>query len=634
MRLFKKRQGLDKVKFWLIILMVLFSASIGLRVGVNWPERVAVPDTVTDSFYTAGLQFWQYFQDAFVQNKVATVTAISIGFVIACVIAFLCFKHSPNKRPTPVAWEPTLENIQVLLYLLTAALCGLSAWYDDTMVTMLSIMLGILTIATVGELVRVLQDVYVKRNSEDYVYFEQHKKSVLIKTTLIGMALVGLPTLIPDFWGFTLPQILQGQDLLGYYTALLSLTFISISVMSVLSDRTVVIYWENIAEGKLIKPVFGSFAAYTYYSVGAAIGAGICVALGNATAFVIFCTINIATMILLTYTMVDVYYDRESKKISRQTELQEDTEDYLWVRKAARLSSDEKERHYFNEETNEPYTDREIKGKRIGYERYEAKMLLLCQNISRAQEEHDLMYLQEVFDLYQKNLHCFNTPDGKRVVHMLFLNCTPETWPLLMKSLRTHLEAMAANQKQDEDPFGGDTWWENSWNQDESLWVSLLDSNYLRQWLRLVSNDSLDRQELQDFIYLIAQRLVLLYNDMVTHFNCKKEKDAVPCDYLQVSLHDCAIWIETRQGEKPDPQQIADVFNLLFGELVVESTFAARLMRVLYVMLENLDAYATEVLQLYLQDFPLPGQFTPFMATLGFADEEIQLWKQYFPEKA
>ena len=630
-RIFKKKYGLDKVKFWVIILMILLSACLGIHIGASWPKQIAVPETAANDFYDIGLLFWNFFQNTFSKNKVAAWTTVAIGFILACVLEFLCLRHRPNKRPSTIKpWEPTLENIQVLVYLLTAVFFGLSAWYDSNITRLLSVCLGILTIATVVELIKVLQDVYVKRNSEDYVYFEQHKKSVLLKTTGIGLLLVGLPLWIPNYWGFTLPQLMVGRDLLGYYTALLSLTFISISVMSVLSDRTVVIYWENIAEGKLIKPVFGSFAAYTYYSIGAAMGAGICVALGNGTAFIVFCTINIATMILLTYTMVDVYYDRESKKLSRAKELREDTADYLWVRKAATLSGEALDTHYQNKETKEKYTPREIKGKHIGHDRYEEKMLLLCQNIRRANDEHDLMYLREVYELYQENLTCFNTPDGKRVVQMLFVSCAAETWPLLIRSIRAHLADMSQNQLHEEDPFSGDTWWENNWNQDEPLWVALAESDYLRTWLKAVSNDPLDTQDLLDFIYLVTQRLVLLYNDMVTHYNCEDENK---CDYLTVSLRDCAVWIETAQGQKPDPAQIARVFNSLFGKLVVESTFAARLMRVLYVMLENLQENGLETFKIYLSAFPLPAQFTPFMTPLGFEDPEIALWKEYFPAK-
>ncbi len=96
-------------------------------------------------------------------------------------------------------------------------------------------------------------------------------------------------------------------------------------------------------------------------------------------------------------------------------------------------------------------------------------------------------------------------------------------------------------------------------------------------------------------------------------------------------MRDRAIRIETVAGGKPDPKQIETVFGELFGKLVVESSFVARLLRVLYVMLENLNENSRETLRVYLDNFPLPEQFTPFMPTLAFEDQEIELWGQIFP---
>ncbi|MBE6960320.1 MAG: hypothetical protein E7448_06325 [Ruminococcaceae bacterium] len=636
MRLFKKKQGLEKVKFWLIILIILLIAAGGLRLGQALPDQIALPDTFFDTGKEAVWSVLQPYLQLFEQNPVAFWIVIALGLIIVGAILFLCYRHRPNKRNAPqFSWDFTVEDIRIFLYIITAVFFTWSGSADAKLTRLMSADLGIITIAAIVQMVLVLQDVYVKRNSEDYVYFEQNKKSVLIKTTLIGLALVGLPLWIPDFWGFTLPQVLPNADLLEYYAAILSLTFISISVMSMLSDRTVVIYWENIAEGKLIKPVFGSFAAFTYYSIGAAVGAGICVALNNTAAFLIFCCINIATIILLTYTMVDVYYDRDSKKARRVQELHEDLHDYIWV--AENDGKDENETQASPDKDDEQkYTDQEIKDMRIGYRRYEEKMILLCQNISRANDEHDLIYLQEVYELYCQNLNCFNTPIGRRVVEMLFADCAAEGLPLLMRSIRDildNMEAQQASRNEQEDPFPNDFFRAGkAWNQDESLWRALANSQQLRQWLQNVCDDHMDTEELRDFLRLIARRLVILYNDMVAHYNIVNP--TAKCQYLQVTLRNGCIWIETTQGEKPNPEQISDVFGALFGELVVESTFAARLMQFLYMILENLSEHGRTTLQVYLHNFPLPEQFTPYMATLGFEDDMIDFWTKYFPEEA
>ena len=629
----KPKQGLDKVKFWLVILIDLLVAAASLRIGAVLPKKVTVPDGTADALWEIAQPIWQFFVEIFHQNPIAFWVAAVIGLTIGCLILYACHRYSPKKRRSrELKFTPDLVNMQVLLYIATASLLIYSAKYNTSVARMLSFEVGILTVATVVQLVRVLQDVYVKRNSPDYVYFEEHKKTVLIITTLVGLALVGLPVWVKDFWGFTLPRISLEGDLLGYYTALLSLTFISISVMGVLSDRSVVIYWENIAEAKLIKPVFGSFAAYTYYSIGAAVGAGICVALDDPTAFVVLGTANIVTMILLTFAMVDVYYDRAGKKVRLEKELQEDAADYKWVIAPRSLVPEKEAQHNINPETNEEYTPQEIQGKHIGVERYKNKMKLLSQNIHRAQEENDLMYLEEVHELYRRNLDCFNTLVGKPVGHMLFAESGAHNWLALMESMQAYIDQVTADRSREEDPFGIGFWKAGSqWNRDEAMWAALTESAYLRKWLRSTGKDPLDHQELQVFMKLVFQRLVALYNDMVTHSNLIEE--SVKCEYLQVTEHSGGLWIDTEQGEKPDPDQISLVFHDLFGEVVVESTFAARLMRVLYVMLENLEENPRTTLLVYLNDFPLPNMFTPFMATLGFTEEEAALWETHFPAK-
>lgn len=333
-------------------------------------------------------------------------------------------------------------------------------------------------------------------------------------------------------------------------------------------------------------------------------------------------------MILLTYTMVDVYYDRASKKVKREKELQMDAEDYRWVREDESLSGEEKTAHHINQETNEEYTEREIEDKWVGYERYVEKMLLLCQNIHRANDEHDLIYLQEVHELYQKNLNCFNTPEGKRVVYMLFSECTAQSWSLMIGSLRAHIDEMAKSQSYDKDPFVGRFWDAgNVWNQDEQLWVALAESDYFKKWLRSVSKDLMDTCELQEFMLLLVRRMVVLYNDMVAHYNQQSSKEK--CEYLKV-LDGNTITVTAKQGGIPKKEQVADVFNGAFGEVLVETTFAARIMRVLYVILENLDDNVKSDILYIFDYFPFPKQFTPFMQMLGFSDEEIKFWETFF----
>lgn len=638
-----KKQGIKKVEFWLIILMTLLSAAIGLRLGSALPAGLLAVRSLWAAAVDIALKVWQHLWEYSAPSEARFWIELVLAVIITAVFLILMHKYLPNKRKEPKLdlsfTPPTPTELQVVLYVGTAALFAYFVnGYGVFMVKTMAAELGFLTVAVVVQLIMVLQDVYVKRNSTDYVYFEQHKKSVLFKTSLIGLVLAGFPLWIPDFWGFTLPKLLQGHDLLSYYTAILSLTFISISVMSVLSDRSIVIYWENIAEGKLIKPVFGSFAAYTFYSIGAAIGAGISVIIGNGTAFIVFCSINIIAMILLTYTMVDVYYDRESKKARRMKELQEDTEDYIWVRAKPWLSDTGMEKHYIKDEkTGERYTQQEVKDKQIGLKRYEEKMILLCQNIGRAKNDHDLVYLQEVYALYREKLECFNTPAGRPIVQILFSACTAENWQNLISGIQANIDHMTAHPIRQWDPFAGDAtqaeFWKlgTRWDQDKFLWNTMRESQYLRQWLLSMADDYMSTPELYGFIQLIAQRFVVLYNDMVTQINCSDPK--ANYDYLKADPDDLISFISTEQGKHPDREQIRVVSQKLFGKQSPAAAFAATLMRVLYTLVEVLDEGDREALSGFWADFPLPSHFVPFMAMYGFHDTQIEQWKSCFTEK-
>lgn len=718
-----KRRGIQKVSFWLIIILALILLSFGVRLGVLFSRGIMLPQETWTSIKAATSEAWTYilgsFDSAYADNPTSFCFAIVVMLLIGIALWYLFYKHLPHKRKSfDIDDLPILEKFQLLLYICMLAI-GITLGMEDSIgAKILSLELGVLTVTAAVWLVKVLQDVYVNPNSTDFAYFEQHKKSVLIKTTLLGIALVGLPLWIPDFWGFRIPQILQGQDLFGYYTAILSLTFISISVMSVLSDRTVVIYWENIAEGKLIKPVFGSFAAYTYYSIGSAIAAGICVVLNNSTAFIVFCTITITTIILLTYTMVDVYYDRESKKVQRKNELRMDEADYRWIcestdffekmqeptaEELSRWSSEADVPQWLRDFRNKPWVlklketkwfcelldinnkkeqpkeridpcwlckakafldkkqmlsdatesswiprnkakntfDKMSKAaqkkyilntyqdKQVGRKRYIDKMLLLCQNIHRANDEHDLTYLQEVHELYRKNISLFRHLEGKRVAHVLFSECEAQNWPLVMSSLQAHIANMTENQARDADPFIGNYWVAGKhWNQDESLWAALTTSEYLRDWLSTTSNDMMDVRELQEFLLLIIQRWILLYNDMVTHYNFANKTDA--CDYLQ-TVGNNAICIRTESGKTPDKKQVTKVFEAANIELL-ESSFVARLLRVLYIMLDN-SKKIQERIPDHFSNFPLPQLFSPHMINLDFDENEIEFWNRYFSNK-
>lgn len=745
-RIYKKKHGLQRVIFWVRMLVGCLCFSCGLRVGVVLSEKTEFAENLSAPFKefsqqlknegptikeigalyrdffvnlwdltkTSSVRSWQFLKEKALKSwgilQEDPTADIDVDFspvwpaiLFAVVIIVLIFvfadnyshKERKSKSTNSLSSPKRIWTDTCMISVLTGVCMGMVL--STINVTILSITVGICTVAFAIELMLVLQDVYVKRNSKDYVYFEKYKKSVLLKTTLLGIALIGLPLWIPGFWGFQTPQLLQNSDLLDYYTAILSLTFISISVMSVLSDRSIIIYWENIAEAKLITPVFGSFAAYTYYSIGAALAAGVCVALNNTTAFVVFCIINISTIILLTYTMVDVYYDRESKKALREKDLEEDFRDYLWVcknehllvkndkktNKKSKLSgkkiklnpktekilnkakiilikiyeeeftpnykvtADENEKDYYlhNKEeyyyikpdTDILYSTREIDDKKIGYKRYVNKMMMLCQNIHRANDEYDLTYLQEVYELYRKKTNCFNTPEGKQVVNMLFADFSKQNWSLIIHTLKTTAESITENPIRENEPFDEST--KNQFNQDNLMWASLAKSEYLREWLQANSKDAMESYAITEFISLVLGRLVVFYNDIVTHYNLQNKNK---CEYLKLlwnkeyvkesnEITDCeSICILTEKNELPEPEQITTVYDYSLKSDKNKYTLPVTLIRILYITLNNTNKKSQISLLAFLTDLPIMNRLLPLLVQVGIENEEINYFKELF----
>lgn len=159
-------------------------------------------------------------------------------------------------------------------------------------------------------------------------------KNVTLITLVIGTIVIILDVLLKIFLGFDTDDVtsvpiigrmyLIGRDNgLTLYLSQLSFTFITISVMSVLSDSSVVIYWENIVKKKLIEPVWSCFFSYTTYSFSTVLFGGIAALLGLPLLFLLFFILDIFVLMALTYSMIDVYFRHEEKAINLEKEFVE-----------------------------------------------------------------------------------------------------------------------------------------------------------------------------------------------------------------------------------------------------------------------------------------------------------------------
>lgn len=90
-----------------------------------------------------------------------------------------------------------------------------------------------------------------------------------------GEIVLGMLFPMPDIFLLEKLRTIGSENGLTLYLSQLSFTFITISVMSVLSDSSNIIYWENIVDRKLIQPKWYCFYAYTTYSFATVLFGGL-----------------------------------------------------------------------------------------------------------------------------------------------------------------------------------------------------------------------------------------------------------------------------------------------------------------------------------------------------------------------
>lgn len=140
-------------------------------------------------------------------------------------------------------------------------------------------------------------------------------KSVILATLLVGILLLiaGMFLPVPNIAWLEKLNDLGSENGLTLYLSQLSFTFITISVMSVLSDSSNIIYWENIVERKLIQPKWSCFYAYTTYSFATVLFGGIAGIMGLSLLFMMLFILDILTLMALTFSMIDVYFRHGEK---------------------------------------------------------------------------------------------------------------------------------------------------------------------------------------------------------------------------------------------------------------------------------------------------------------------------------
>jgi len=440
------------------------------------------------------------------------------------------------------------------------------------------------------------------------------KNQIIFCVTLFGMVgiwsiaenpqwLVGLVEECFPGLTFRLPG---SEDLFGYYTAQLSLTFISISVMSVLSDGSVLIYWVNASEDRLIKPTFTSFAAYTYYSIGATVGSGLAVFAGHAPLFFSFFIADIIILILLTVSIIDVYFGKEKTKKKLRKNLV----------------------------TDQYYYEKKCKGKPLTIyqqtcaKHYEEAMRGLRQNIYHAQAVSDLTLLSDIYELYFLSTTAFYSKPGTQVAQAIVSTLSDQTFPTFLANLGDFVRDIPRQKKGTPLLFRDDILTvDYYWCMDKALWAALARSGYFVQWIRKQDLTTEDGWELMELLFLIKRRLMQLHNDMVTRYAKEAGWDT---DELLLDMDPEGKVTLEKTGEPITRRQMEKVFTAAFGELVVEAGFTTNLVRTLLQLLRCEGA--AEGIEDHMKDFPIMRLFAAHAETLGLNSEDISLLRLHFPQ--
>ncbi len=558
-----------------------------MRQRTNWPKILYI---FCWGALLAGLLFTlEIFNKRGFLNDSSSPVPPFLRAVVACMmlllLTMLCYFIFTIPRLTRKGPRPTAQagaNL-ALLFFAFSLFFFVGAFLLPTPAVR-DLVLGIVTAALLIALILVLS--FSDHHSRHFLSLEKHKARTLWCTSLLALALIGATLWVPGMWGLSIPKIQLPGDLLDYYGAQLSLTFITISVMSVLSDKSVVVYWENIAEAKLIKPLFGSFASYTAYSITATVGAGISALLNNHLAFLVFFALNIPVLIALTLTMVDVYYGRDGKKKGLEKVLQDNAAAYGYSQQLHSLPE--------NWDLTVSLASR--------ISEYRNHMFQLEHYLHQAISNHDMPYINELLVLYGKNLHCFISSEGQAVESLLH-NATEKPWDTILLSLDEH-----TSQEEDLRSPHDAALQNGQWNSDEPLWHGLSNNTYLQAYLQKLPKHS----EIPSVLaWVVLHRMTLLFNDMISSHGDKYARKR----YVTATLHN--DYVDFRY----DAKTLATAYQGTNGRVMEKDGLLSDLVQLILLILRTEDRQAL----MHFSHCPFLPLLSDAFCFLGATEEEAKL---------
>lgn len=114
----------------------------------------------------------------------------------------------------------------------------------------------------------------------------------------------------------------NGVEILSTQT---SVTFLLTSFLSFLSDRDDFVLWTDTMEYKLVAPRFFNFISLAVYAFTTLLFAVICYFLGYDFLVLVFFVIGLLFLIVLTFTVIDIYFHRSGILLELERSFYEDT---------------------------------------------------------------------------------------------------------------------------------------------------------------------------------------------------------------------------------------------------------------------------------------------------------------------
>ena len=165
------------------------------------------------------------------------------------------------------------------------------------------------------------------------------KREYVIQDILIGILLVGIVLLgesiffhyfgcVEDYLLLVIPDGSELDLLLNQYT----ITFLIISLLSLLSGNRECIYWVDILEHKIILPLHRNFISLTIYSFLSMLAGTIAYVMCDKLSVLTFFFYDVVILIILTFKMVGVYFGKAKIQQRLYNEIIKDVRCYLDVK--------------------------------------------------------------------------------------------------------------------------------------------------------------------------------------------------------------------------------------------------------------------------------------------------------------